>query len=156
MRTRAVLSLVAFVYLALPAVQVKERSVMTIKRISSGSGLPAGFPFSLGSEESGTLYISGMPALDPDGNFVPGTFDEEADRAWANVIAIAAAAGYCPDDLLYVQVLLSDIGNYTGINNWWRRQFPDPAKAPARLTFQAGALPFGAKIELQAVAARGR
>jgi hypothetical protein len=40
--------------------------------------------------------------------------------------------------------------------SWWRRQFPDPAKAPARLTFQAGALPFGAKIELQAVAARGR
>ncbi len=61
-----------------------------------------------------------------------------------------------PDDLLYVQVLLGDIGNYTDINNWWRRQFPDPARAPARLTFQAGALPFGAKIELQAVAARGR
>jgi 2-iminobutanoate/2-iminopropanoate deaminase len=51
-----------------------------------------------------------MPALDRDGNFVPGTFDEEADRAWANVIA--AAAGYSPDDLLYVQVLLGDIGNY--------------------------------------------
>jgi 2-iminobutanoate/2-iminopropanoate deaminase len=70
----------------------------------------------------------------------------------ASVIAIAAAAGYSPDDFLYVQVLLGDIG----INNWWRQQFPDPAKAPARLTFQAAALPFGAKIELQAVAARGR
>jgi hypothetical protein len=33
-----------------------------------------------------------MPALDPDGNFVPGTSDEEADRGWVNVIAIAAAA----------------------------------------------------------------
>lgn len=30
---------------------------------------------------------------------------------------------------------------------------PDPAQAPARVTFQAGALPFGAKIEFQAVAA---
>jgi 2-iminobutanoate/2-iminopropanoate deaminase len=129
---------------------------MTIRRISSGPGLPAGFPFSLATEENGTLYISGMPALDLDGNFVPGTFAEQADRAWANVIAIAAAAGYSPDDLLYVQVLLGAIGDYTDINGWWRRQFPDPAKAPARLTFQAGALPFGAKIELQAVAARGR
>jgi 2-iminobutanoate/2-iminopropanoate deaminase len=129
---------------------------MTIRRISSGPGLPAGFPFSLASEESGILYISGMPALDPDGNFVPGTFQEEADRAWASIIAIAAAAGYSPGDLLYVQVLLGDIGNYSDINNWWRQHFPDPTAAPARLTFQAGALPFGAKIELQAVAVRGR
>ena len=56
---------------------------------------------------------------------------------------------------MYVQVLLADIGDYGAINDWWRRQFTDAANAPARLTFQAGALPFGAKIELQAVAARG-
>jgi 2-iminobutanoate/2-iminopropanoate deaminase len=127
---------------------------MTVKRIGSGPGLPPGFPFSLASEENGILYISGMPALDADGKFVPGTFDEEADRAWANIAAIAAAGGYAADDLLYVQVVLGDIGNYSDINDWWRRRFPDPARAPARLTYQAGALPFGAKIEFQAVAAR--
>ena len=36
---------------------------MTIKRISSGPGLPEGFPFSLASEGNGIMYISGMPAL---------------------------------------------------------------------------------------------
>jgi len=128
---------------------------VTIKRVSSGPGLPAGFPFSLASEENGILFISGMPALDAAGKFVPGTFEEEADRAWANIAAIAAAGGYAADDLLYVQVVLGDIGNYGDINDWWRRRFPDPARAPARLTYQAGALPFGAKIEFQAVAARG-
>jgi 2-iminobutanoate/2-iminopropanoate deaminase len=55
-----------------------------------------------------------------------------------------------------VQVLLADIENYGDINDWWRRQFPDPAAAPSRLPFQAGALPSGAKIELQAVAAHDR
>lgn len=128
---------------------------MTIKRVSSGPGLPAGFPFSLASEANGILFISGMPALDAAGKFAPGTFEEEADRAWANIAAIAAAGGYSADDLLYVQVVLGDIGNYGGINDWWRKRFPDPARAPARLTYQAGALPFGAKIEFQAVAARG-
>lgn len=127
---------------------------MTIKRVSSGPGLPAGFPFSLASEANGILFISGMPALDAAGKFAPGTFEEEADRAWANIAAIAAAAGYTAGDLLYVQVLLGDIGNYGDINDWWRKRFPDPARAPARLTYQAGALPFGAKIEFQAVAAR--
>lgn len=127
---------------------------MTIRRISSGPGLPAGFPFSLASEANGTLYISGMPALDAAGKFAPGTFTEEADRAWANVVAIAEAAGYSAGDVAYVQVVLADIGDYGDVNDWWRRQFPDPARAPARFTFQAGALPFGAKVELQAVAAR--
>jgi 2-iminobutanoate/2-iminopropanoate deaminase len=127
---------------------------VTIKRVSSGPGLPAGFPFSLASEANGILFISGMPALDAAGKFAPGTFEEEADRAWANIAAIAAAAGYTAGELLYVQVLLGDIGNYGDINDWWRKRFPDPAGAPARLTYQAGALPFGAKIEFQAVAAR--
>ena len=126
---------------------------MTIMRISSGPGLPAGFPFSLASAGNGIVFISGMPALDADGTFVPGTFEEEADRAWASIVAIAAAAGCSPGDFLYVQVLLGDIGDYGDINTWWRKQFPDPATAPARLTFQTGALPFGAKIELQVVAA---
>jgi 2-iminobutanoate/2-iminopropanoate deaminase len=127
---------------------------MTISRIGSGPGLPAGFPFSLASEEGGIVYISGMPALGADGKFAPGTFTEEADRSWASVMAIAAAAGCSAGDLLYVQVLLGDIGHYGEANDWWRRQFPDPAGAPARLTFQAAVLPFGAKIEFQAVAAR--
>ena len=126
---------------------------MTIRRIGSGPGLPGGFPFSLASAANGLLFISGMPALDGGGAFAPGTFGEEADRAWSNVVAIAAAGGCGPDDIVYVQVLLGDIANYGEINAWWRRRFPDPATAPARLTFQAGALPFGAKIELQAVAA---
>jgi 2-iminobutanoate/2-iminopropanoate deaminase len=126
---------------------------VTIKRTGAGAGLPPGFPFSLASEANGIVFISGMPALHADGTFAPGTFEEEANRAWASVMAIAAASGCRASDLLYVQVLLADIAYYGDINTWWRGQFPDPAQAPARLTFQAGALPFGAKIEFQAVAA---
>jgi 2-iminobutanoate/2-iminopropanoate deaminase len=129
--------------------------IMTITRISSGPGLPSGFPFSLATEANGTLYISGMPSLGDDGKYAPGSFTQEADRAWANVVAIAAAAGYSPDEVTYVQVALADIGYYGDLNKWWRNQFPDPAVAPARFTYQAGALPFWAKVELQAVAAHG-
>ena len=127
-----------------------------IRRISSGPGLPAGFPFSLASEHDGVLYISGMPSLDAEGKFAPGTFEQEADRAWDTITAIAAAGGYSSEDFLFVQVLLADIADYGEINAWWRRRFPDPTTAPSRLTFQASALPFGAKIELQVVAARER
>ena len=128
---------------------------MTIRRTSVGAGQPAGFPFSLAAEAHGLSFISGMPALDPEGNFVPGTLEEEADLAWQNVAAVAKASGCSIDDIVYVQCVLSDIDSYEDLNAWWRRQFPDRSTAPARFTFQAGALPFGAKIEIQAIAAGG-
>jgi 2-iminobutanoate/2-iminopropanoate deaminase len=59
-------------------------------------------------------------------------------------------------EVVYVQCVLADIADYSELNEWWRRQFPDVSNAPARFTFQAAALPFGAKIEIQAIAARSR
>ena len=127
---------------------------MTIKRTSHGVDLPADFPFSLAVEAYALCFISGMPALDPDGKFVPGTFAQETELAWHNVAAIAETLGCSIADIVYVQCVLSDIDNYGDLNAWWRRQFPDISTAPARFTFQDGALPFGAKIEIQAIAAR--
>lgn len=90
---------------------------MGIKRISSRPGLPAGLPFTLGCDTDGACFISGMPALDPDGNLVPGTFAEEADLALRNVIAIAEASGYASDEIVYVQCVLGDIADYSTLND---------------------------------------
>lgn len=128
---------------------------MTVKRTLSGVGLPAGFPFSLAAEAYGLCFLSGVIAFDAEGKFLPGTFEEEAVRAWQNVAAITEASDCAVDDIVYVQCVLSNIDNYGDLNAWWRRQFPDISTAPARFAFQAGALPFGAKIEIQAIAARG-
>lgn len=125
---------------------------MAIKRLAAAPGLPTTFPFSLAGGTDGICFISGMPSVDASGAFVAGTFVEETERAWQNVVAIAGAAGYSVEEILYVQCVLADIEDYSELNDWWRRQFPDVSTAPARFTFQAGALPFGAKIELQAVA----
>lgn len=129
---------------------------MTVKRTTSEPGLPAGFPFSLASEVNGVSFISGMPALTADGDYREGTFEEEASLAWHNVAKIARASGYTVDEIVYVQCALSDLEDYGALNNWWRQQFPDVSKAPARFTFQAAALPFGCKVEFQAVAGRAR
>ncbi|GAA2979217.1 2-iminobutanoate/2-iminopropanoate deaminase [Microbacterium terrae] len=128
---------------------------MTITRTLTGDGLPTGFPFSLAAASNDTCFISGMPALGPDGAYVPGTFQEEAELAWRNIASIAAAAGYTTAEIIYVQCVVADIADYATLNDWWRQQFPDVTTAPARFTFQAAALPFGCKIEIQAVAARG-
>ncbi|HET6763635.1 MAG TPA: RidA family protein [Longimicrobiaceae bacterium] len=129
---------------------------MSIQRTAAGPGLPGGFPFSLAAGTGDVCFISGMPALDAAGTFVAGTFQAEADLAWDRVKDISRAAGFAPEEIVYVQCVLGDIGDYAALNAWWRREFPDVATAPARFTFQAGALPFGAKVEFQAVAAHGR
>ena len=125
---------------------------VTITRTIAGPGLPSSFPFSLAAAADGLCFISGMPSVDPDGGYVAGSFTDELELAWQNILRIAEAAGYGKHDLLYVQCVLADIRDYGELNRWWREQFPDVSGAPARFTFQAGALPFGAKIELQAVA----
>jgi 2-iminobutanoate/2-iminopropanoate deaminase len=129
---------------------------MAINRTSTGPGLPAGFPFSLSGDVNGTCFISGMPALDADGKFRAGSFLEETELAWHNIVAVTEASGYTKAEIVYVQCVVADIGDYNDLNDWWRSTFPDIATAPARFTFQAGALPFGAKIEIQAVAGRGK
>ncbi len=128
---------------------------MGLTRTTSGAGLPAGVPFSLAVTANDTCFISGMPALGDDGKYRPGTFDDEVTRAWDNIMRIATAAGFVQEEIVFVQSVLADIEDYAALNDWWRRQFPDITTAPARFTFQAGALPFGCKIEVQAVAARG-
>lgn len=67
-----------------------------------------------------------------------------------------ARAGDCSiDSIVCLQSLSSDIDNDGDLDGWWRRQFPDFSTAPPRFTFQAGALPAGAKIEIQAIAGCG-
>ena len=129
---------------------------MTIKRTTSGPDLPAGLPFSLAGEVNGLCFISAMPPLAPDGTYREGTFEEEASLAWYNIATIARVSGYSVEEIVYVQCALADIGNYGALNDWWLQRFPEIAEAPARFTFQAGALPFGCKIEFQAVAGRAR
>lgn len=129
---------------------------MSITRTLAGPGLPTGLPFSLAATANDTCFISGMPALDEDGKYQPGTFEEEVTLAWHNITLISASARFAPDEIVYVQCVVADIDDYASLNDWWRRQFPVVQAAPARFTFQAGDLPFGCKIEVQAVAAHGR
>src|SRR5918992_1863773 len=98
---------------------------MTIKRTTSGPGLPSGFPFSLAGEANGVCFISGMPALTPEGTYREGTFEEEVSLAWHNIVAIAEASGYSVEEIVYVQCVVADIANYDALNAWWREQFPD-------------------------------
>lgn len=125
---------------------------MSVLRVNSVPGLPTGLPFALAGQANGVCFISGMPALNADGTAHTGTFEDEVAIAWHNVAEIAHAAGFSHEEFLYVQCAVADMDDYAALNAWWRSEFPDVTGAPARFTFQA-ALPFGCKVEFQAVVA---
>lgn len=124
--------------------------------VTSGEGVPPSVaPFSAAVVAGDICFISGQPAIDPEsGQFRGGTIEEEFVVAFANVLAIAKAAGFAPNDLTYVHLALADIADYAAVNEVYRRALADLDDLPARMTYAAGGLPFGAKVEVQAIAVR--
>ena len=98
-------------------------------------------------------WISGQLSVGPQG-YIAGTAREEAEIAFGHVFRIAEAAGFSPDEIVYVDIAFSDLKDVAEVNALYGSLFAD-GKRPARTIYQAAALPFGGKVKVQAVAARG-
>ena len=95
-------------------------------------------------------YLSGQGPTDPaSGEFVLGTFEEQAELTLRNLEAAAAAAGGSLAGAVKVNAYLRDMQNRSVFNEVYARFFPEPR--PARTTVQSD-LP-GFEIELDAVIA---
>jgi 2-iminobutanoate/2-iminopropanoate deaminase len=129
---------------------------MAFTYITEGPGVPpAAAPFSPGVVVGDLCFISGQPAIDPaTGEFSAGSLQHEWDIAFGNVLAVARAGGFGLDDFVYVHIALAEIRDYGPVNELYARSFAAAKRLPARMTYQAGALPFGAKVEVQAVVGR--
>jgi 2-iminobutanoate/2-iminopropanoate deaminase len=109
-----------------------------------------GGPYSQAIIHNGMIYISGQGAVDPMTNQVKtDTIENEARLALENIKIIMAEAGASIDNLLHVSVYLSDIREYGRFNDVYRAYFKEPM--PARTCVQAKKLPFGLRIEINAV-----
>jgi len=97
-----------------------------------------------------TVYISGQIPLDPKtGNIVSGSFKEQARQAVANLNAVAKAAGGSLDNILKVTVYLTNLNNFSAVNDVMAETFHKPY--PARAAIEIKALPKNAAIEIEAV-----
>ncbi|MDY6964465.1 MAG: RidA family protein [Halobacteriota archaeon] len=103
---------------------------------------------------NGLLYISGQVPIDPiTGDIFKGTIEEETRLVLENIKAIVEGAGSEMGDVLNVTCYLADIDEFKGFNRVYGEYFEK--KPPARTTIQAGKLPLGVKIEIDAIAAIG-
>src|SRR5262245_55858745 len=83
-----------------------------------------------------TIYVTGVPGLDPQTSKVAGpTIQEQTRRALLNCENILRAAGARLDDVVEVQVLLARPGDFAGMNEEYARFFAKdpPVRSVARL-----------------------
>ena len=97
------------------------------------------------------LYVSGQGPL-IDGKYDPASAEEETRLTLENIGRILASAGAGFDDVVRCGCFLADINDFNAFNGVYIRFMPDPP--PARSTFQVGALPRGALVEIEAIARR--
>ena len=86
------------------------------------------------------------------GKLAAGGVEEEARQALENLKAVCEAAGLTMGSVVKTTVLLADIDDYKVVNEIYASYFTD--SKPARAAFQAGALPIGARVEIEAIATR--
>ena len=128
---------------------------MTRRAVSTSSAPSAVGPYSQAIATDELVFCSGQVGLDPmGGELVSGGVEAETERALKNLEAVLDAAGCSLGDVLKTTCFLADIADFATFNAIYARFFPDPP--PARSTFQVAALPKGARVEIEAVAARER
>lgn len=110
-----------------------------------------GGPYSQAVIHNGLIYLSGQGPIDPETNQVrPGTIEEESQLALENIRIILEEAGSSLDKVLKVTVYLLNIKEYGRFNEAYKRYFR--GVLPARSCIQAAGLPFGIRVEIDAVA----
>ena len=110
-----------------------------------------GGPYSQAIIHNDLIYLSGQGAIDPETNELTlGTIEEESELALENIRIILEEAGSSLDKVLQVIVYLLDIKEYGRFNEVYKRYFQ--ADPPARTCIQAGKLPFGVRVEINAIA----
>lgn len=97
------------------------------------------------------VFTAGQIPLTPDGELRDNaSVAEQTELALSNLEAVLAEAGAAPTDVLKTTVFLADIDDFEEMNGAYAEFFDE--EPPARSAVQAGALPKGVAVEIEAVA----
>ena len=109
-------------------------------------------PYSQAVKVGNTVWISGQIPLDPTSmTVVEGDISAQAKRVFANLQAIAEAAGGSLNHAVKINISLTDLGDFDAVNTVMKSFFSEPY--PARACVQVAALPKGVAIEVEAILA---
>ncbi len=123
-----------------------------MKRIIHTDEAPAAVgPYSQAVRAGELLFVSGQVGIDPrTGSLVDGGLVEQVHQVLRNIAAILREAGGDLHSIVKTTVLLQSMDDFKTMNEVYKTYFAgDP---PARAAFEAGRLPLGALVEIEAIA----
>ena len=119
--------------------------------IYSPNGAPAAGPYSHAVAAGTLLFVSGQGPFARDGSGpVRGTFEEETRLTLSNLHTLLDDAGSGLEYVLKTTVFLADMDHFAVFNAIYKEFFT--SNYPARTCIQAGRLPAGIQVEIEAVA----
>lgn len=124
-----------------------------MKRIICSPEAPAAVgPYSQAIEANGTLYVSGQLPLVPATGEMPEGVEAQTRQSLDNLGAILREAGYTFNDVAKTTVLLQSIADFGAMNAIYAEYFT--GDKPARICYEVAALPKGALVEIDCIAAK--
>ena len=124
-----------------------------MKKIINTSNAPAPIgPYNQAVLKGNMLYTSGQIALDPKtGELVLTDIKSETKLVMENMKAVLAEAGMTFENVLKTSIFISDMKNFTEINEVYATYFNE-ATAPARETVEVANLPKYVNVEISMIA----
>jgi len=124
---------------------------MTNKSIITTEDAPAAIgTYSQAVKVGDTVYLSGQIPLDPETmEVVSGDFALRARRVFDNLKAVCQAAGGSLQDIVKLNIYLTDLNDFATLNEVMATYFQEPY--PARAAVGVAALPKGVPVEMEAV-----
>ncbi len=127
---------------------------MNKQAISTKEAPAAVGPYSQGIISGGLIFLSGQVPLDPaSGKIVSEDIEVQTAQVCKNLAAVLASQGLDLSAVVKTTVFITDISQFAKVNAVYKQYFPEPC--PARSCVEVAALPLGAAIEIEAVAATG-
>ena len=125
-----------------------------MKTIITAANAPAALgPYSHAVAVGDLLYTSGQIGLDPaTGKLAGDSIEIQTEQVLRNLEQVLAAGNMTFSNVIKTTVFLTDLADFATVNGIYATRFP--AEPPARSGGQGGALPAGARIEIELVAAR--
>ncbi len=107
--------------------------------------------YSQGIIANGFVFTAGqVPLIPGTSNLRAGGIEAQTHQVMTNIQGLLEASGSSLSSVVKTTVFLADIEDFAAFNAVYGSYFPE--NPPARTTIQAGALPIGALIEVEAVA----
>jgi 2-iminobutanoate/2-iminopropanoate deaminase len=110
-------------------------------------------PYSQAVLSGNTLYTSGQVAFKPEtGELVLDSIENETQQVMSNMSAVLAEAGMTFDNVIKTSIFISDMDNFSRINEVYAQYFT--ANFPARETVEVARLPKDVNVEISMIAVK--